>query len=486
MSTVMIAIGGAGIRVMASLKELLGPLGRGPSSSHVLVPVWVLNDISNSFRSNQYRSQFERTQDEFNYDRWFPSIWISSNSGCIGLTERLLMGASSTDVTAIVRFYQEQAIQQKRNQISSRIQHVDYELHRLFTSCWLCSDDYKYSMIRNMEQAIFEDGIAGRLSFLKHILCSGLNSLQRWVSLAADNVKHNGGSMFSRITRNSERMPVKLGVCQPSKVANHLPIKRLVFVNDVPAHLIDKAPMMADPAIWIGRTNASQKANDFDYLWLAEWINNLKRVWDRVDIQFKPENIFAGLVPYSWRPDLHEMIKAIHSKMEFVKGVSIFRGYIDLVKSNWPTFSPRVHSWLELILSSGESRDVHNLSSKNIADMKIVNGIEALENTMLINRSNSNSHSLTGGRSIPEVLFQRCSTGSSDSSSLLKVIRAFWPVISGLKHKYVLMITDLIAKYRDREYCDRVPYLWRGGIRSVRNYLINLWERSLPRGALAA
>lgn len=156
--------------------------------------------------------------------------------------------------------------------------------------------------------------------------------------------------------------------------------KHVVLVSDDPEfiHLCDEVAGVTDLSVWASESTVPRGLThpSYGYQPLEELLPNLKIA--RIDVRLDLENIFIGLVQRGWRPNLHELVEAVHTAMEDIGEVVTVTGYADFDELNRHHGGPRVNWQRELTLAGGESRYVVNQHGKNTADMKIADDIRTL------------------------------------------------------------------------------------------------------------
>jgi hypothetical protein len=156
------------------------------------------------------------------------------------------------------------------------------------------------------------------------------------------------------------------------------PPKHVVLVSEDPEfiHLCDEVAEVTDLAVWASEATVPRELTSYSYQPLEELLPNLKIA--QIDVRLDLENIFIGLVQRGWRPNLREMVEAVHAAMEDIGKVVTVTGYADFDELNRRHGGPRVNWQRELTLAGGESRYVVNQHGKNTADMKIADDIRTL------------------------------------------------------------------------------------------------------------
>lgn len=156
--------------------------------------------------------------------------------------------------------------------------------------------------------------------------------------------------------------------------------KHMVLVSEDPqfVHLCNMVAPLTDLAVWANSATAPHELKDAKYGWrpLEELLPNLKI--PLIDVRLDLENIFIGLVQRGWRPNLHELIKAIHDATSDLGEVVNVTGYADFDELNRHHGGPNTNWQRELTLAKAESRYVINQHGKNTADMKIADDIRTL------------------------------------------------------------------------------------------------------------
>jgi hypothetical protein len=156
--------------------------------------------------------------------------------------------------------------------------------------------------------------------------------------------------------------------------------KHMVLVSEDPqfVHLCNMVAPLTDLAVWANSASAPRELRDAKYGWrpLEELLPNLKI--PLIDVRLDLENIFIGLVQRGWRPNLHELIKAIHTATSDLGEVVNVTGYADFDELNRHHGGPNMNWQRELTLAKAESRYVINQHGKNTADMKIADDIRTL------------------------------------------------------------------------------------------------------------
>ncbi|SRR6266404_1637934 len=157
------------------------------------------------------------------------------------------------------------------------------------------------------------------------------------------------------------------------------PPKHVVLVSDDPdfVHLCNAVAPHTDLAVWANGATAPRVLKNPKYGWrpLEELLPDLKV--PRIDVRIDLENIFIGLVQRGWRPNLVEMMEAIHQAMKDLGEITTVTGYADFDELN-RHHGPNRNWQRELTLANAESRYVVNKHGKNTADMKIADDIRTL------------------------------------------------------------------------------------------------------------
>lgn len=158
--------------------------------------------------------------------------------------------------------------------------------------------------------------------------------------------------------------------------------KHLVLVTEDPQLVVLCQTLLPDTkiSIWANSVTAPRELRESSHYFqpLEELMPNLKIA--QIDVRIDLENIFIGLVNSGWRPNLSELVSAIHRALEKQCGGEVVSttGYADFDELNRHHGGPQKNWQRELTLAGAESRYVINQHGKNTADMKIANDINTL------------------------------------------------------------------------------------------------------------
>ena len=160
------------------------------------------------------------------------------------------------------------------------------------------------------------------------------------------------------------------------------PPKRLILVTEDASLVAMCQGLLPDTnvQVWANSVTASRELREAGnhFQPLEDLIPPLKIA--QIDVRIDLENIFIGLVNTGWRPNLSELVSAIHRALEKQCGGEVVAttGYADFDELNRHHGGPRKNWQRELTLAGAESRYVINQHGKNTADMKIASDIGTL------------------------------------------------------------------------------------------------------------
>ncbi len=160
------------------------------------------------------------------------------------------------------------------------------------------------------------------------------------------------------------------------------PPQRLVLVTEDPQLVALCQTLLPETNIhiWANSVTAPRELRESGHYFqpLEDLIPPLKIA--QIDVRIDLENIFIGLVKSGWRPNLSELVSAIHRALEKQCGGEVVSttGYADFDELNRHHGGPRKNWQRELTLAGAESRYVINQHGKNTADMKIASDISTL------------------------------------------------------------------------------------------------------------
>jgi uncharacterized LabA/DUF88 family protein len=160
------------------------------------------------------------------------------------------------------------------------------------------------------------------------------------------------------------------------------PPKQLVLVTEDP-QLVAVCQMLLPETrihIWANSVTAPRELRESHHHFqpLEDLITDLKIV--QIDVRIDLENIFIGLVKSGWRPNLSELVSAIHRALQKQCGGEVVAttGYADFDELSRNHGGPQKNWQRELTLAGAESRYVVSQHGKNTADMKIASDISTL------------------------------------------------------------------------------------------------------------
>lgn len=157
------------------------------------------------------------------------------------------------------------------------------------------------------------------------------------------------------------------------------PPKRLVLVTDDPKLVFLCESLLPDVelSVWANSATAPNELKESSHYFqpLEELLPNLKI--PQIDVRIDLENIFIGLVKRGWRPNLRELVGAIHQALAKQSRGEVVSttGYADFDELSRHHGGPNANWQRDLTLAGAESRYVVNQHGKNTADMKIANDI---------------------------------------------------------------------------------------------------------------
>jgi hypothetical protein len=160
------------------------------------------------------------------------------------------------------------------------------------------------------------------------------------------------------------------------------PPKQLVLVTEDPQLAAVCQMLLPETkiSIWANSVTAPRELRESHYHFqpLEDLMPDLKIV--QIDVRIDLENIFIGLVNGGWRPNLSELVSAIHRALEKQCGGEVVAttGYADFDELNRHHGGARKNWQRELTLAGAESRYVVSQHGKNTADMKIASDISTL------------------------------------------------------------------------------------------------------------
>ena len=160
------------------------------------------------------------------------------------------------------------------------------------------------------------------------------------------------------------------------------PPRQLVLVTEDPQLVAVCQTLLPGTKIhiWANSVTAPRQIRDSHHHFqpLEDLITDLKIV--QIDVRIDVENIFIGLVKTGWRPNLSELVSAIHRALEKQCGGEVVAttGYADFDELNRNHGGSRKNWQRELTLAGAETRYVVSHHGKNTADMKIANDISTL------------------------------------------------------------------------------------------------------------
>jgi len=160
------------------------------------------------------------------------------------------------------------------------------------------------------------------------------------------------------------------------------PPKHLVLVTEDPQLAAVCQMLLPETkiSIWANSVTAPRELRESHHHFqpLEDLMPDLKIV--QIDVRIDLENIFIGLVKIGWRPNLSELVSAIHRALEKQCGGEVVAttGYADFDELNRHHGGSRKNWQRELTLAGAESRYVVSQHGKNTADMKIASDISTL------------------------------------------------------------------------------------------------------------